>query len=74
MTKTMAEAFANFDYSGVALTGTPKEVMVEQTGVDIGLLYDEWVEVLEEYTGYHYPGISTSLYVYPDGSYGIMEG
>jgi hypothetical protein len=74
MPMTDAQKFANHDYDGVVLTGTPKEVMVERTGVDIGLLYDEWVEVTDEYTGYHYSGISTSLFVYPDGSYGIMEG
>ena len=76
MMKTMAENFADFDYSGLSLiNGSAKETMVARVdGLSVEALYDEWVEVTDEWTGYHYSEISTSLYTYADGSYGIMEG
>jgi hypothetical protein len=74
--KTLVEKsshYNNFDDTGDSLVnGSTKDTMVS-IGYEPEQVHFEHKEVKGKRVAYHYPDISASLYVYTDGSYGVIS-
>jgi hypothetical protein len=66
--------YNNFSYTGNNLVnGSPKETMMSHEFNSACVMFED-KEIKGNRIVFHYPDASSSLYLYKDGSYGVVSG